>query len=284
MPYTPTTWTEGVTTLGPTNMNHLETGVSNATTTADGAVPKSTVTTAGDLIYATGNAAVTRLALGAAGTVLKGGSSAPSFATIVNADVDAAAAIDGSKLAAASIEGRKLNFHYGTSLPGSPSDGDIAVLVDSTTLPTYQWMLRYNNGSSNTDKWEFVGGASAMVQVTAAETTSSTTYVALTTAGPSFALPRAGVYIVEIGFRKGGTGGQGNVMSYDIGGTGAVDADMVVVGDPIGGGSSIGGSASRAMPKTGLTALTLTAKYRVMAATTGTFQDRWMRVTPVRVS
>jgi hypothetical protein len=30
MPYSPTTWVEGVTTLGPTNMNHLETGVANA--------------------------------------------------------------------------------------------------------------------------------------------------------------------------------------------------------------------------------------------------------------
>ena len=45
-----------------------------------GAVPKSTVTTAGDLIYGTGNAAVSRLGLGSAGQVLTAGASAPTWA------------------------------------------------------------------------------------------------------------------------------------------------------------------------------------------------------------
>lgn len=75
------------------------TAASAAQTTANAAIPKSVVTAAGDVIYATGNAAVTRLALGGVGTVLKGGASAPSFATIVNADIDAAAAVAYSKLA-----------------------------------------------------------------------------------------------------------------------------------------------------------------------------------------
>ena len=92
MPYSPTTWIEGVTTVGPTNLNHLETGVAAA-------VPKDIGTTAGDIVYWTGASTPARLALGAAGTVLKGGASAPSWATIVNADVDAAAAIVQSKLA-----------------------------------------------------------------------------------------------------------------------------------------------------------------------------------------
>jgi hypothetical protein len=49
-------------------------------TVANAAVPKSTVTTAGDLIYGTGNAAVSRLGLGTAGYVLTAGASAPTWA------------------------------------------------------------------------------------------------------------------------------------------------------------------------------------------------------------
>jgi hypothetical protein len=50
---------------------------------AAAAVPKSTVTTAGDVIYATGSSAVTRLGIGTAGQVLtvNGGGTAPSWAT-----------------------------------------------------------------------------------------------------------------------------------------------------------------------------------------------------------
>jgi hypothetical protein len=50
---------------------------------ANAAIPKSTVTTAGDVIYATGSGAVTRLGIGTAGQVLtvNGGATAPSWAT-----------------------------------------------------------------------------------------------------------------------------------------------------------------------------------------------------------
>ena len=50
---------------------------------AAAAVPKSTVTTAGDVIYGTGSSAVTRLGIGTAGQVLtvNGGGTAPSWAT-----------------------------------------------------------------------------------------------------------------------------------------------------------------------------------------------------------
>jgi len=50
---------------------------------AAAAIPKSTVTTAGDVIYATGSAAVTRLGIGTAGQVLRvnSGATAPEWAT-----------------------------------------------------------------------------------------------------------------------------------------------------------------------------------------------------------
>lgn len=82
--------------LNAARLQHLEDGVETAASTADtasttasAAVPKSVVTTAGDLVYATGNAAVTRLALGAAGNVLKGGASAPSWGKVGAAEITA---------------------------------------------------------------------------------------------------------------------------------------------------------------------------------------------------
>jgi hypothetical protein len=53
------------------------TAVKSAFDLATAAVPKSTVTTAGDIIYATGSAAVTRLGIGTNGQVLKSNGSAP---------------------------------------------------------------------------------------------------------------------------------------------------------------------------------------------------------------
>ena len=48
---------------------------------AAAAVPKSTVTTAGDIIYATGSGAVTRLGIGSTGQVLKVAAGVPSWGT-----------------------------------------------------------------------------------------------------------------------------------------------------------------------------------------------------------
>lgn len=62
-----------------------------------------------------------------------------------------------------------LRSSYGTTFPGSPNDGDEAVLVDNASNPSYQWQFRYNAGSSSAFKWEFIGGAAIVVN--AASTT-----------------------------------------------------------------------------------------------------------------
>lgn len=56
-------------------------------------------------------------------------------------------------------------------------------------------------------------------------------------------------------------------MSYDIGATGAVDADSIRQGQQGGGTTGSDHSGSRKRRKTGLSAVTLTAKYK---ATEGT--------------
>ena len=94
----------------------------------------------------------------------------------------------------------KLTIPYGTSLPASPVDGQVAILVDSITNPTYQWMFRYNAGSTSAYKWEFIGGAPKVITNTAAGGTTSGSFVYIAGA-PLFTLPRVGEY--EIGVTAG---------------------------------------------------------------------------------
>lgn len=171
----------------------------------------------------------------------------------------------------------------GTSLPATPYDGQKYVLVDSVSAPTYRWAFQYNASSSSAYKWEFIGGSAGFSEVTTYEALTSTgSYLGLTTAGPSFALPRAGDYLIAISaLAFNGTASTPSIrMSYDIGATGAVDADAGMV-QPTSTNQGI--PIIRERVKTGLTAVTLTAKYKTNVQPIN-FQDRWMRVTPIRVS
>lgn len=177
---------------------------------------------------------------------------------------------------------------YVTSLPSSPIDGqEIYYAADATNGVI--WHLRYRSGSSSSYKWEYVGGAALNSSVKNGtisdnETTTSTTYAALTTAGPTITLLLAGDYEVTIGF----TGYNGNTgaitaMSYDIGATAAVDGDSVQNYQSSGTGAvNVVIASSRTRVKTGLSAVSLTSKYRVSAGT-GVIWNRFMVVRPIRV-
>lgn len=87
MAYSRTTWVDGSTpAIDAANLNNIETGILGVETTANAAIPKSVVTAAGDLIYATGSGAVTNLAT-SNGKFLKAGASAPSWATPALSDL-----------------------------------------------------------------------------------------------------------------------------------------------------------------------------------------------------
>jgi hypothetical protein len=181
------------------------------------------------------------------------------------------------------------NAGYGIALPSSPTDGMEYVLVDSVSAPSYQWRFRYNAGSASSYKWEFIGGSPAQVEVATNETTSSASFTALTTAGPSFTLPRAGDYMVGIGCTIGKSSGSGDshgYMSYDIGGTAAVSADGIAgqFSEADNTAHSITSTPSRFKRKNGLSAVALVSKYYVDNGLVGAFYYRWMSVTPIRVS
>jgi hypothetical protein len=167
-----------------------------------------------------------------------------------------------------------------TVLPSNPFDGQqLDYLADPASGVV--WRLRYNAGSASAYKWEFVGGSSLMALVATLESRSATTYGALATAGPALTLPLAGDYDVEVGAGTS-TGGaaEGSWMSYDIGGTAAVDADAAL-GQVVGPGFST--SVATMNRKTRLSAVTLTAKYRSSAVQATFWEKRFLRATPVRV-
>lgn len=299
MSYTPTTYVEGVTKLGPTNMNHLETGVQAVGVVADAAVAKpiAPVTNAG-LVWSgsawvaallvngnidpAANIAYSKLTLSGSivnNDIASGAAVAYSKLSltggIVNTDISASAAIAASKIA------NVLKTTVGTLAagpPGAPATNDIWIATDVDSNGTV-WTFRYNS-SEATYKWEFIGGAAMYSEVATLESTSSATYTALGTAGPSLALSRAGDYDVVIGALTSSatSAGQQPTMSYDIGGTGAVDADAVQ------GAAQSGGSLMRTRRKTAIAvSTTLTAKYKSVTANGTGYANRFIAVTPVRI-
>ncbi len=281
MAYTKQTWTNDVSKLNATRMGHIEDGIEATATVADAA-------------FTVADAAIPAPASPSTSDGLFWNGSAWVADTIDNAKIAADAAIAISKLAGypsdsavflrgdGSWSAPETVLGYGTSLPGSPTDGDEYVLVDSTSAPTYRWHLRYNGGSASSYKWEFIGGTEMYAAVDTTETTSSATYAALSTAGPTITLPNAGDYFVSIGATIGPkTTASIGYMSYDIGGTGASDNDAASSQS----GSSNQYSVSRTARKTGLTAVALTSKYRTANTSDAmSFRFRWMLVRPIRIS
>ena len=166
--------------------------------------------------------------------------------------------------------------------PAAPVDGDsywltLAASFDPIGAKAMRWLVTYDATAA---MWD-VAGAPLYNEVVTSETTASAAYVALATAGPAITLPRPGDYQVEIGVLTRDIGGTNYIgrMSYDIGGVGAVDADSIEPTIGFGGFQS-----SRIREKVGLTAVTLTAKYRSDGVRSPTFQDRYIQVTPMRIT
>jgi len=167
-----------------------------------------------------------------------------------------------------------------SALPGSPVDGDVCYYQDAAmaTAGTV-WQLRYRSGGG-TSKWEFIGGAPLYSSVATSGSTSSSSFVAIG-AGPAIALPLAGDYLISIGAGiTTPTAGQSSWMSYDIGGTTAIEADGIETF--ITNANQTLAAQQRTQLKTGLTAVTLTAKYKSTGGT-AFFTTRWMTAAPVRV-
>lgn len=93
----------------------------------------------------------------------------------------------------------------GTSFPAAPVEGMQAILTDSLASPTWNWLCWYSTAAA---KWLFLGGPGAYSSVDTLENVSSAvnTFADFPTVGPSFTVPRAGVYTVRFGATGGGNG------------------------------------------------------------------------------
>jgi len=167
-----------------------------------------------------------------------------------------------------------------TALPSNPNNGDEIVLTDSLSAGTYHWHFRYVAARSS-NKWVFVGGTPLVGETATSETRTNTAYGDLSggATGPSITLPVAGDYVITHGLDGENGSAAISFMSYDIGASGAVDADGVRM--DIGNAGS-GGSFMRSKKKTGLTAVALTSKYKVSTGTM-TALNRFIQALPIAV-
>jgi len=215
---------------------------------------------------------------------------------VVNADIAAGAAIAASKLAAYPTDVTKalkgdgtwakvptVTYALTSNAPASPGDGDIWIAVDSLTLATYQWMFRWNNGSSNTDKWEFVGGPPQRTFLSTSENVASAAYVDLATV-VSLTNARAGVYDIYHGADSttdGGTGTDSIWGAIKLGAAATADAESWINA----GKAAAPATMSRTLYGYALAASTvLKQQYKSSNATARAISKRWIALTPVRVS
>ena len=180
------------------------------------------------------------------------------------------------------VDGQEVYYQSTTAGTGGGSSNSMSS-VGAT------WHLRarsvYSGGNASYP-WEYVGGTATGQQITNTETTSSGTFAAMATAGPSVTVPLAGDYEVTQGAAMGNSGStSGTVMSFDIGGTGAADSNGVVGGyAPFYTSDILAGNFTRTQPLTGLAASTaLVSKYRCNNGGAFKAYFRFLYVRPIRV-
>lgn len=211
------------------------------------------LTATGDIVYASAANVAARLPIGTSGQVLTVASGVPSWATPSGAAAPA------------------------TSLPASPTDKQQAVLVDSTTAPTYAWLMQYSNAAS---KWIFLGGSPLSSEVLASENTASTTFTDLTTVGPYVGINYTGTYDFTV---SSGHIQQSGTDDARIGlmknGANVTEIALANATANASNGAMMGG-----VYRTTCTAGdTMKLMYRTRAGGTHTFFQRELRVTPVTV-
>ena len=164
-----------------------------------------------------------------------------------------------------------------TTLPGSPVDGQMAILSDAGR--TFQWLCRYEAAAS-TYKWLVIGASPLVATVAAAVTTAATAYAALA-GGPAITLPRVGIYHVDFGGELAAPSSAARMATAGPGYTAVDDEAAAFLGTATGLATVVQTLAA----KTCATAGAITCQYKSdAAASTASFKRRWLRVRPLRVN
>ena len=170
--------------------------------------------------------------------------------------------------------------------PASPTDGQQAILrlpasYDPIGAKKISWAFVYDAAAA---QWDFAGGPPLVSTVDTDEQRNNGSYGDLTTVGPSLSLPRAGDYDIEVKawIDPGGSGAVAYqaYVSFALGATTPSDNDAAIFGNGQPGYNVTTTSGPRR--KTGLSATTVTAKYKT--ANNVTFGMRTLSILPVRIT
>lgn len=168
----------------------------------------------------------------------------------------------------------------------TPEDGDEVYLEVDSTNGIY-WHLRYRSASGSSYKWEFLGGPALASAIATSETTASTSYVDLSTAGPSVVAPRAGEYEIVLGALirvNTGNASNGQYAGYaaaKLGSASTSDADAVLLLAECATESQT--NVERTFPATLAASDTVKVQYKASAGTMGAIYRR-VSIRPVRIS
>jgi len=193
----------------------------------------------------------------------------------------------GSSLPAAAAATDVVGTRLATTLPANPRDGQlVAIQTAAMAAKGIVWEFTFNAAAEGPDKWEFVGGSPFVVEVDSDEMLlpTTTTYAALSTAGPSIVFPLSGDYQVEAGFRGYPWGvNQTLYMGYDIGSQAASDATATVMDAVANLGSST--VARTRIVNDADVGSSLVAKYRHSSSSgAANFSRRTLSILPIRVA
>lgn len=167
-----------------------------------------------------------------------------------------------------------------TTLPASPADGQQAVLTDSTSAPTYEWLMQWSTAAS---KWLFVGGSAARVAIDTDEIVTGNTYIDAPTVGPSFTVPRTGSYVIDMGVSPYADSTTATPFAtIKLGAAAANDNESIGCVIPtINAGV---GSFTRRYTRSLTAADLIKMQYRGNGVGNNHFRFRWLSVQPVSVS
>jgi hypothetical protein len=170
-----------------------------------------------------------------------------------------------------------------TALPtgtGIPFDGqEVYLLPDATD--GIVWHARYRAGSPFASKWDVLEAMPWVKYVATAESRNNAAYGDLTTVGPQLTIPVAGDYRIDHGAVMLSGNADSAWASVKFSGAEASDADAAravqinIAPMPF--------AAPERPFKTIAAGTVVKQRYRTGGAQTATWQDRWLRVTPLRI-
>jgi hypothetical protein len=167
-----------------------------------------------------------------------------------------------------------------TALPVFRSVGDTCKYYADKTNGVI-WDLIYDGEGEF--PWKKIGGPPLVAEVQTFQKTTSKTFAALATAGPSITTPLKGDYDISVEACCSLPSYDEGVMSYDIGATGASDEDAASFAhDNVTAGVASTNSARRR--KTGIgSGVAIVSKYHVVVGVEANFGRRRIAIDPIRV-